>query len=301
MFRLLSKESNIFSVPAYIGALFLIFLSLNLLDFKNITLIPTLITFTGISLGYFLFNAIALNQFSHLPLFLYTVFVVAFYDGTINLGLACTFLMSSILLLILTSQNDQLRKSSYMLVGAILAFTFLVFPPSWPMAVFVIFHIIGTSGRIGLNMFRLLFGAILIVLSYFGVMYLIHFTTWDRSYLPFSASFEMLRSYYPLYILIPIALMIIYSLSDHFKHYNEKSPISRYKYTFVLVFSLAQLITIIFYMGYDYEYLLLLALPVSIIISRMLRFLPKYWIQELGLWIVVFCLAAFKIANFAQY
>ena len=301
MFRLLSKESNIFSVPAYIGFLFLIFISLNLLDFKNISLIHTIITFTGISLGYFLFNAIALNQLSHLPLLLYTLFVVSFYDGTIAPGLAITFLMSSILLLILTSQNDHLRKSSFMLVGAILAFTFLVFPPSWPMAVFVIFHIIGTSGRIGLNMFRLLFGAVLIVLSYFGLMYLIRYTSWDSSYFPFESSFEILDSYDTLYILIPIVLMIIYSLADHFKHYNEKSPISRYKYTFVLVFSLAQLVTIIFYMGYDYEYLLLLALPVSIIISRMLRFLPKYWMQELGLWIVVFCLAAFKIANFASY
>ncbi len=298
MFRLLSKESNIFSVPLYIGCLFLVFLSLNLLDLENINLISTIITFTGISLGYFLFNTIALNQFSHLPLFLYTLFVASFYSGTIGLGLALTFLMSSILLLILTSQNDQLRKSSFMLVGTILAFTFLVFPPSWPMAVFVIFHIIGTSSRIGLNIFRLLFGAVLITLSYFVVMYIIHYTSWDNSYFPFSTSLQMLESYYPLYILIPIVLMIIYSLSDHFKHYNEKSPISRYKYTFVLVFSLAQLITIIFYMENNFEYLLLLALPVSIIISRMLRFLPNYWMQELGLWIVVFCSIAFKIANF---
>ncbi|WP_027384146.1 DUF6427 family protein [Epilithonimonas caeni] len=298
MFRLLSKESNIFSVPVYIGFLFLIFLSLNLLDFKYIDIFPAIITFTGISLGYFLFNAIALNQFSHLPLFLYTVFVASFYDGTIELGLAFTFLMSSILLLILTSQNDQLRKSSFMLVGSILAFNYLVFPPSWPMGVFVIFHIIGTSGRIGLNLFRLLFGVILIVLSYFGLMYLIHYTTWDKAYLPFYGKFEALDSYYPLYILGPIGLMLLYSISDHFKHYNEKSPISRYKYTFVLVFSLAQLITIIFYMGTHYEYLLLLALPSSIIISRMLRFLPKYWMQELGLWVIVFTLAIFKIVNF---
>ncbi|MDP9954451.1 hypothetical protein J2X97_000088 [Epilithonimonas hungarica] len=298
MFRLLSKESNIFSVPVYIGFLFLIFLSLNLLDFKYIDVFPAIITFTGISLGYFLFNAIALNQFSHLPLFLYTIFVASFYDGTIDLGLAFTFLMSSILLLILTSQNDQLRKSSFTLVGSILAFNYLVFPSSWPMGVFVIFHIIGTSGRIGLNLFRLLFGVILIVLSYFGLMYLIHYTTWDKTYLPFYGKFEALDSYYPLYILIPIALMLLYSLSDHFKHYNEKSPISRYKYTFVLVFSLAQLITIIFYMGTNYEYLLLLALPSSIIISRMLRFLPQYWMQEVGLWIIVFTLAIFKIVNF---
>ena len=108
----------------------------------------------------------------------------------------------------------------------------------------------------------------------------------------------MLNSYFPLYVLAPVAIMLIFSITDHFKHYNEKSPISRYKYTFVLVFSLAQLITITFYMGYNYEYLLLLVLPASIIISRMLRFLPKYWMQELGLWIIVFTLVVFKIVNF---
>lgn len=261
MFRLLSKESNIFSVPVYIGILFLIFLSLNLLDFRNIDYFSTSITFLGISLGYFLFNKIALNQFSHLPLFLYTAFVICFYSGNLDRGLAITFVTSAIILLILTSQDDYLRKSAFVLVGSILAFNYLVFPPSWPMGVFVIFHIIGTSGRIGLNIFRLIFGVLLILLSYFGLMYLIHYTTWDRTYLPFNGKFEIMDSYYPLYILIPIALMLIFSISDHFKHYNEKSPISRYKYTFVLIFSLAQLITIIFYMGTDYEYLLLLALP----------------------------------------
>ena len=298
MFRLLSKESNIFSVPVYIGFLFLIIISLNILDIRDIDFFSAGITFMGISLGYFLFNKIALNQFSHLPLFLYTIFVICFYPGNLDLGLAFTFLSSSIILLILTSQNDQLRKSSFMLVGAILAFNFLVFPASWPLGVFVIFHIIGTSGRVGLNIFRLIFGIILVILSYFGVMYLIHYTTWDKHYLPFYGKFEMLNSYFPLYVLAPVAIMLIFSITDHFKHYNEKSPISRYKYTFVLVFSLAQLITIIFYMGYHYEYLLLLALPASIIISRMLRFLPKYWMQELGLWIIVFTLVVFKIVNF---
>ena len=299
MFRLLSKESNIFSVPVYIGVLFLIFISLNLLDFKNIDYISTAITFVGISLGYFLFNKIALNQFSHLPLFLYTSFVICFYPGDIDLGLAFTFFTSAIILLILTSQDDYLRKSSFLLVGSILAFNYLVFPPSWPLGVFVIFHIIGTSGRIGLNIFRLIFGAAIIVLSYGGLMYLIHYTTWDRTYLPFNGNFDFMESYYPLYILAPVFLLLVYSISDHFKHYNEKSPISRYKYTFVLVFSLAQLITIIFYMGTNYEYLLLLAMPASIILSRMLRFLPKYWMQEAGLWIIVFTLAIFKIITFA--
>ena len=299
MFRLLSKESNIFSVPVYICFLFLIFLSLNLLDFKNIDYMSTGITFVGISLGYFLFNKIALNQFSHLPLFLYTIFVACFYPGDLDMGLALTFLCSTIILLILTSQNDYLRKSAYMLVGAILAFNFLVFPASWPIGVFVLFHIIGTSSKIALNIFRLWYGIFLIVICYFGCMYIMRYNSWDTSYLPFYGKFVLPDSYYPLCVLAPILIMLLFSISDHFKHYNEKSPISRYKYTFILVFSLAQLITISLYMGTNYEYFLLLALPASIILSRMLRFLPKYWMQELGLWIIILTLTIFKLVTFA--
>lgn len=47
-------------------------------------------------------------------------------------------------------------------------------------------------------------------------------------------------------------------------------------------------------MNMSYEYLLLLAFPSSIILSRMLRFLPKYWIQEACLWLIIISLLTFK-------
>ena len=72
MFRLLSKESNIFSIPVYIFFLFLLIISFNILDFKTLGVFSSIITFCGFALGYFLFNAIGLNYNTHLPLFLYT-------------------------------------------------------------------------------------------------------------------------------------------------------------------------------------------------------------------------------------
>lgn len=300
MFRILSKESNIFSIPVYMAFLLLILILLNLINFNylELKLTSAIVTFLEISLGYFLFNTIALNRHEHLPIFLYTIFVICFYSGTLNLELAFTLLVNYLLLLILTNRNDYLRKSAFVLVGAILALNYLIFPYSWPMTIFVIFHIIGNSGRIGLNIFRLIFGALLIVMSYFGLMYFLNYTKWDNYYFPFSLDFRFLNSFYPLFILIPIILMLIYSVLDHFIHYSDKSPISRYKYTFILIFSLAQLMTIFFYMKNDYEFLLLLALPSSIILSRMLRFLPKYWMQECSLWLIIFTLIVFKLANY---
>lgn len=297
MFKLLSKESNIFSIPVYIGFLLLIVITFNFLNFNTYEAIIAGITFLGIALGYFCFHSIALNYQTHLPLFLYTFFIFGLYSGKIDIGLAVSLLTNSFLLLLLTSTNEDIRKKSYVLVGSIVALNFIFLPTTWPMAVFVIIHVIATSERIGLNIFRFLLGILLIVFSYFSVMFFMNFTSWNMDYFPFG-KMTLITDYQNLFPLVPIALMLIYAVYDHFKNYNKKSPVSRYKYTFLLVFSVAQLITIILYMNKTYEYLLLLAFPSTIILSRMLRFLPKYWMQEISLWIIIFSLIGFKAGTY---
>ncbi|SMP32230.1 DUF6427 family protein [Chryseobacterium profundimaris] len=297
MFKLLSKESNIFSIPVYIGFLLLIVITFNFLNFNTYEAIVAGITFLGIALGYFCFHNIALNYQTHLPLFLYTFFIFGLYPGKIDIGLAVALLTNSFLLLLLTSTNEDLRKKSYVLVGSIVALNFIFLPTTWPMAVFVIIHVIATSQRIGLNIFRFLLGIILIVLSYFSVMFFLNYTSWNTDYFPFG-TMKLVTDYEAILPLIPIALMLVYAVYDHFRNYNKKSPVSRYKYTFLLVFSFAQLITIILYMNNTYEYLLLLAFPSTIILSRMLRFLPKYWMQEVSLWLIIFSLIGFKAGTY---
>lgn len=293
MFKLLSKESNIFSIPVYIGFLLLVVVIFNILNFNTYEAIVAGITFLGIALGYFCFHSIALNYQTHLPLFLYTFFIFGLYPGNLDIGIAVSLLTNSFLILLLTSADEDIRKKSYVLVGAIVALNFIFLPTTWPMAVFVIIHVIATSAKIGLNIFRFLLGIVLITFSYFSVMYFVQFTSWNLDYFPFG-KMKPVTDYTELLPLIPVVLMLVYAVYDHFKNYNKKSPISRYKYTFLLVFSVAQLISIILYMNKSYEYLLLLAFPSSIILSRMLRFLPKYWMQEASLWLIIVSLLAFK-------
>ncbi|REC42466.1 DUF6427 family protein [Chryseobacterium sp. 5_R23647] len=293
MFRLLSKESNIFSIPVYIGFLLLIVILFNILNFNTYEGIIAGITFVGIALGYFCFNTIDLTYHTHLPLFLYTFFIFGLYDGNLDLGIAVAILTNSFLLLLLTSTNEDVRKKSYVLVGSIVALNFIFLPTTWPMMIFVLIHLIVTSERVGLNIFRFLLGIIMIGLSYFSVMFFFQFNSWNTDYIPFG-KMKIMTDYIDLFSLIPIALMLIYAIYDHFTHYNKKSPVSRYKYTFLLVFSLAQLISIILYMDKTYEYLLLLAFPSTIILSRMMKFLPKYWMQEASVWLTIVSLFAFK-------
>ena len=297
MFRLLSKESNIFSVPVYIGVLLLIVIAFNILDFSTLDVFSAAITFGGIALGYFCFNAIALNYQTHLPLFLYTAFVFAWYPGDLDIGIAVSLFTNSIIILLLTNVDMTVRKHSYVLVGAILALNFIFLPTTWPMSLFVIFHIIGTSDRIGLHFFRLIFGMFLVASSYFGVAFFLGYNAWNPAYFPFG-KFSPSPYLNDLVWLLPVALLLIHAVWDHFRNFNRKSPISKFKYTFLLVFSLAQLITIVLYMGENYEYLLLLTFPVSIILSRMLKFLPKPWMQEGAFWLLIFSLLVFKLADF---
>lgn len=293
MFKLLSKESNIFSIPVYIGFLLLVVIIFNILNFNTYEAIVAGITFLGIALGYFCFHSIALNYQTHLPLFLYTFFIFGLYPGNLDIGIAVSLLTNSFLLLLLTSADEDVRKKSYVLVGAIVALNFIFLPTTWPMAVFVIIHVIATSAKIGLNLFRFLLGIVLITFSYFSVMYFVKFTSWNIDYFPFG-KMKPVTDYTELLPLIPVVLMLIYAVYDHFKNYNKKSPISRYKYTFLLVFSVAQLVTIILYMNKSYEYLMLLAFPSSIILSRMMRFLPKYWMREASVWVIIISLLTFK-------
>ncbi|KQT16325.1 hypothetical protein ASG31_12465 [Chryseobacterium sp. Leaf404] len=293
MFRLLSKESNIFSIPVYIGFLLLIVIIFNILDFSTLGAVTTAITFLGVALAYFCFNSIALNYHTHLPLLLYTFFIFGLYPGHVDLGVAVALLTNSFLLLLLTSTNEDLRKKSYVLVGAIISLNFIFLPTTWPMAVFVLIHVIATSERVGLNIFRFLLGVILIMLSYFSVAYFLDMREWNAIYFPFGKMW-LNEDYQTLLPLTPIALMLIYALYDHFKYYNQKSPVSRYKYTFLLVFSLAQLVTIILYMNKNYEYLMLLAFPSTIIVSRMLRFMPKYWMKEVSFWLIIISLISYR-------
>ena len=300
MFRLLSKESNIFSIPIYIVILLLIVIGFNFLDFNSLDIISAVITFAGVALGYFCFNAISLNYQTHLPLFLYTVFIFALYPGDLDIGIAVSLFTNSIIILLLTDNDLAVRRNSIILVGAILALNFIFLPTTWPMSIFVILHLIGTSDRVGLHIFKLFFGMSLVAISYFSIAYFLGMNSWNDVYFPFY-SFEGSKNNEKLLWLSPIALLLIHSVFDHFRNFNKKSPTSKFKYTFLLIYLFAQLATIFFYMGNVYEYLLLLALPASIILSRMLRFLPKYWMKEAGLWVIIICLMIFKVINNLQF
>ena len=299
MFRLLSKESNIFSIPVYIFFLFLLIISFNILDFKTLGVFSSIITFCGFALGYFLFNAIGLNYNTHLPLFLYTFFVFALYPGSLDIGIAMSLFTNSFVMVLLTSNQDEVRKNSYLIIGAILAVNFLFLPTTWPMFIFVLIHLISTSDHISLNIFRLFFGNALVFGTYFGVMYLIGYHDFYESYIPYVEN-SLMQDYYPLYLLLPVALYVLYAVMDHFANFNKKSPSSKFKYTFMLLFFFAQLVTVFLYMGKNYEYLLLLVLPNVIILSRALRFLKKYWMKEFGLWIIILTLLLFKLSTYVN-
>ncbi len=297
MFRLLTKETNIFSIPVYIFLLFLLIVYFNVLDFRKLELITDVLTFCGFALGYFLFSAIGLNYNTHLSLVLYSISLFSLYPGNLDMGIAMSIFTNSFVIYLLASGNDHVRKNSFLIIGSILAINFIFLPTTWPMFIFVFIHLISTADRISLNIFRYFYGILMVFGTYFGIMYLLGYTEFDERYLPLVLD-KLSTDFYPLYLLAPIALFVLYAISDHFANFNKKSPRSKYQYSFLLFFFFAQLTTVFLYMGKSYEYLLLLVLPNVIIIARGLRFLRKYWMKELGFWVIIFSLLAYKAVTF---
>ena len=292
MFKLLSKESNIFSVPVYIGVL------LGLIFLRNISSaafsvdLPLVFALGGLALGYFCINSIRLNYQTHVPLFLYTVFSLVFFSMDMDIGLSVALMTNSLLVLMLSSPEDMNVKKNYVIVGGLLVFNYIFLPATWAMILFVIIHVFATSERIVLHIFRLFFGMVLMGIFYFSLAYFFGANTWDERYLPMPSS-PFLAENFSLVYLSPIAILLLWAIADHFLHYNEKSPVSRYKYTFLLLFLVVQVATILMYMENSKSYLLLLVMPMSIIFARFLRFRKRYWEKEVGLGVIMLTLLVY--------
>lgn len=297
MIKLLSKESTLFSVPLYMGGLLLLVLWGGSFSLTPINVISHFLAFLGMAINYVLFNRIALNRQTHLPLFLYTIFSFTFYDKSLDIGISVAILVNAILLFFLTDDHPKFRENSYAMIGSTLAMGFIFLPTAWMISLFILLHIIATSDRIIANILKLIFGLGWVFLGYFCLMFSLGFTDFDEQYLPLISN-QLRNTFSQLYALIPIVLMVIFAIADHFLHFNKKSPASKFKYSFVLGFLLVQGLTLIFYMGDDYQYLLLISLPLSIILSRFLRFLPQYWMKELGFWTILISCGVFFYLKF---
>lgn len=294
MFRLLSKETNIFSIPIYMGVILAIILIVNALSFSLLNIISSFIAFCGMALGCVLFNKIGMTRRTHLPLFLYICFIFSFYTENLDIGISMALFTNSILLFFLTDENPKLRDNSYFLIGNILAINFIFMPTTWTLFLFIIIHIIGNSEKkISLNIFRLILGIGMVFFGYFCLMYILGFDEFNWDYIPIISN-QIISDFSAFYALVPILFFCVLAILDHFINFNKKSPANKYKYAFILIFLLAQCLTLVFYMGHSYEYFLLVMLPISIILSRFLRFLNKPWLQEVGLWIIVLSCILFK-------
>jgi hypothetical protein len=75
-------------------------------------------------LGYFIFNAIGLNYNTHLPWF-YTAFVFLLLSGSLDIGIAMSLFTNSFVIYLLASDNEHVRKNSFLIIGSILAINFI--------------------------------------------------------------------------------------------------------------------------------------------------------------------------------
>ncbi|NAW50538.1 hypothetical protein GNY06_03760 [Elizabethkingia argentiflava] len=290
MFRLLSKQTNIFSIPIYLGIL-LGFVSLfNVLTLSALNIISSIIAFLGIALGYILFNHIGLNRHTHLPFFIYSLLIFTFYFGQLSVSLAFCILIANLCILILTHNHD----SSYLLLGCLTGLSFVIMPSSWPLVVFVLIYIFATSNNIAANILRLFFGIILLLINYICFFYILNIPNCFIRLIPYISD-QLISRIDPLIFFLPTAFFTVYSICIYF---FSKSTSSNFNYIMLVVYSVSILLTLVFYMDTQYEFLLLLALPVSVIASRGIHFTPNDQTKEFILWLIIISSILFKLGYY---
>jgi len=298
MFRFLSKQIHIFSIPIYILVLLLFISAFNVLVFNLLNTISSLVALAGIALGYFIFQALGLNNNRHLPLFIYTLFIIWFYFGSITFPLSFTLLGSHIITLILVSKDEIRRKKSYFLVGFLIGIMYLVMPESWPLLGFAFLQVFITSDNIASDLLKILYALILTFISYCAILYLFDLKLNLLDLVPYIPMQLIQKMPSDLLFLIPIVLFIIYSLGDNFLNFTKISPQSKFRYHLILIALICEISIIVFYMNSDYEFLLLSALPASIIISRGLTYIKNPILQEILLWVIILSGFGFKLAYY---
>ena len=135
-----------------------------------------------------------------------------------------------------------------------------------------------TSSNISANLFPTIFGIVLLFINYAGLYYLLDIPDYYTRLIPY-VSDKMITNIEPLIFLSPVLLFLLYSIYDHFVHFSKKSPSSKFRYILLLSILTKHIDYSYIFMGTQYEFLLLIAFPVSVITSRGLRFISKYWVK----------------------
>ena len=151
-----------------------------------------------------------------------------------------------------------------------------------------------------LDLLQFLFGGSLVIGGYFAIGYVLERTDTAERLIPY-VSGQWTERYEAFWFLAPAVALLLYSVADHFANYSKKSPSSRFKYTFLLSYSVAMLTILVLYMETQYEMMLLIALPAAVILSRGLRFMPKEWLREGSFWLLLISLLSFRVYSFFNY
>lgn len=302
MFKLLSQKTSIFSIPLYMGLL-LGLLMITILSQPSIDYLQWLshmIAFFGFALGYFLFLRISLTRPTHLSLFLYTLSIFCLYPSDLPLSMSLSLLISTFVLTILTHEDDSIRRGSYMVLGSAVALNYIFLPASWPLSIFVVIHILMISNNIIESIFQFLFGGVLSLIGYGCAMYFLGYTELDNHYLPWWHT-QKRTNWTKLSLLFPLILMTLTAMGDSLINFNKKSPFSRYRYTFISLLFFSNLASVIFFMGEEPEFLLLLILPSTIILVRWLHYISRLWLKEILLWIIFASLLVYRLSSFFDF
>ncbi|WP_312133372.1 DUF6427 family protein [Empedobacter sp.] len=294
--NLLDKRN--FFIQIFIIVLFTLLgvTNFNSIDLSNLEKLGVILTFLTIALVGYTDNTNDLISRSSYPTFIYILWIMPFVTGLSDYRIAGSLLLVTYvtikLLYFESEKNDTYNAFD---IGVFISFAILLSPPLIFLGI-VVFTYFLTLREVEPKIPILGFlGFLLPILIVAQVSFLLDYYFMFDFYKE-QLMFTMVHFEWKQLFLVPIAIILIYSIINHFKNVNKLT--AQKKRIFLLMHFMfgTMLITYILYGGNNDAYLAFLGFSIMLMLTRYFsESKPKIeWLKEAFLWVFMICLLIYN-------
>ena len=289
--KLLSGKS--FLAQIILGIVFLVLFYL-----KNQSLIVDWESISGIFffllsivLSFVFFRITSLIKLHGVAFWYFSIWILCFSGIAVDFKIAASVFTCTLIFWRLLEAEQSPENIRFLFdVGILLSITGFFYPPGFFLCGFLLFVFIYMRS-VNLKGFILfLIGFTLPLVVGVQILYLIGQIDWLNSY---QYAFCLDFWSYPLWGLIPLAILVLVGWADHLSQSTAQDIHKRRKYFLSFLYFINWIVILVLYGGENLNLLAFLALPLSIFLVRFTQYQKSEKTKEILLWLYLAIMAGF--------
>lgn len=295
LLKLLSQKSFLLQILFGLLFLVLLFFALYPIELRLYGILAVFILLLSVVLAWLFYNySILVNQ-TAFGIWFYLIWIVAFSGVISDIRITSSFLVCSLIFWRWESVNPQFGSKRVIFDSSfLLIVSGILYPPSIFLIGFLIISYLYTQSISIRNIILLFVGLTVPVLIGLQLAYLTDKLDELQNY---SEAFYTNFFNVPIWLLIPVFIMVIASWADHLLNFAAQDIHKRQKYFLSFIYFINWLIIVILFGGENSNVLIFLGLPVSVFLGRFVQYIQSDGKKEILLWIYLIFMGLFYFRN----